>query len=113
MKKFIKFPVIVFAVVLAASCGDSEKEPSLLDVAVSDAKAYMEFQCKIFKEMDETTWEDGEKLRKLREELDKEEEKMYKKYSSYDIPAYVKSAYRDQLKAEGRKGCDKEDADGK
>jgi len=107
MKKFIKFPVIIFAVVLAASCGDSEKEPSLLDVAVSDAKAYTEFQCKIFKEINETGWGDGEKIGKLQEELDKEEEKMNKKYYDSDIPVYVTNAYRDQLEAEQRKGCDK------
>ena len=91
--------------VLVASCGDSEKEPSPLDVAVSDAKAYAKFQCEIIIEMIESQG-DG-KAKKLMEELNEEKEKMEKKYYyDSDIPEYVKNAYRDQLKAEQRK-CEK------
>ena len=108
MQNLLKFPVILLAALLVASCGDSEKEPSLLDVAVSDAKGFAEFKCKIMEELGELGWEDDKERNNLLERFDEEEEKMSKKYSyNADIPEYVKSAYKDQLKAEERKGCDR------
>ena len=100
MKKFIKFPVIIFAVVLAASCGDSEKEPSLLDLAVSDAKEAAELRCKMLKEMKsgELSREDFSKFLAEHEE---ETKKIQEKYLyNADTPEYVKKAYDDQLKHE-------------
>ena len=78
MKNLLKLPVLLLAVMLFASCGDSKKEEEKkLNPVEKDAKRTAEMACDYFEAMDA---EDKEKMIELEKEGQEIGEEMEEKY---------------------------------
>ena len=85
MKNLLKLPVLLLAVMLVASCGDSKKEEekklSPVEQAAADGKKMGELEC-AFKAA--SSEDDFETMAKLEEEATKMKEEIEKKWADYE-----------------------------
>ena len=107
MKTIFKIPVLLLALMLVVSCGDSKKEKeeeeklSLVEQAAADGKKAGELYCKVVNAIANSDYEDLEKLTKESQDFGAE---MEKKYLGLEANEEVKKAFNDAMMA-ANKNC--------
>ena len=109
MKNLLKLPLLILALMLVVSCGDSKKEKeeekklSPLEMATADAKKSVKVACDYFKLVAE---DDQEKIAELEKESKEYEDELAKKYGENpdaengSASKEVKKAFWETLEAE-------------
>ena len=100
MKNLLKLPVLLLAVMLVASCGDSKKKLSPVEQAAVDGKKTGEMACELSEVFKEEGF-DSEKAKKMMKDMQDFGDKVEDKYGPDGSASdEVKEAFEKAMQAE-------------